>query len=557
MFPARSDFSSPAAYSAWWYVNVGGGRRRVCSTDGSNLVGDLTDFFRQLRWEWGSPDGNVTVARMGRVAPTDMPPIITGGLRPPPIPAELAAELRASAQAMLSQFAQRITYRWYDVYLRGLRLIPGTPYFPSLERFTNMPRTVAIQALVQDPAAYLSELQRYMSLDAATVRGMSDVVRRPVLTLGLQQAAYMDELAALPFSAGFQSRGILQLMRQLASRDIDAIAAVAGPGGAAERIAEQAVARQAAEQAAAEARAAVLAEEAAIARAINADARALAAAEGRAIATALISLQSLGRLGRFLRGVSAGFAIDMPRSGWAFDPREFSTDARWDGTFQSAITAFFRVLLGGPSVFSREAYENQSRTMSWMHDLPLAWRTVYQQLVDDYNNRSVSITSVYVATWILSNVRSLDATWRASITDPRQARGFVGLDDIGIPADAAMPPWNTPLRSACGICPTTCGYDPNPTAQPTGILPPAATRTLQINESSIRLSLSDTAPDPMQSPMDGGVVASMMAKDLPVSPSGTSPWVIVGAAATVAGVAYLAIRYWPRRPAATTTWPRR
>lgn len=190
MFPARSDFAAPGAYSAWWYQREGAGRRRVCATDGGNLVGDLTDFFRQMRWEWGSPDGNVPYARTVRIAHGDMPPIITGGVRPLPIPAELAAELRASAQAMLSQFAQRITYRWYDVYLRGLRLIPGAPYFPSLERFTNMPRTTVIQALSQDPAAYLSELQRYMGLDAATVRTMSPAVRQPVATLVLRQAAW-------------------------------------------------------------------------------------------------------------------------------------------------------------------------------------------------------------------------------------------------------------------------------------------------------------------------------------------------------------------------------
>jgi len=546
-FPQRSDFASAGAYAAWWYVREGAGRRTVCSTDGGALVSDLTALFRQMRWEWGSPDGTFSVSRQGRVAPTDMPPIITGGVRPPPIPAQLAAELRASVQSMVDQFAQRVAYRWYEIYLRGLRLIPGAPNFPSLDRFGGMPRSVVVQALNQDPVAYLSELQRYMERDAATVRTMSRAVRSPVASLMLGQATYVDEIARSPSWMGIRVRGGALLQERATAAYRDTIAGTAVQGGTADlAAAEQEAARQVAEQAAA--RAAVAAEEASIARALASEAPAVAAGEGRAIARALTSLNSLGRLGRFLRGFSAGFAIDMPRSGWAFAPNELSTDARWDAVFQSALVAYLRVSLGGATIFSTDADENLARTANWIHDLPAEWRIVYLQMVDDYNNRRVSITSVYIAVWLLSNVHTLHEEYVYFITDPRQVRGFVGLADVGVPTDAVMPPWNTPLASSCLICPLVCALDATPTQAPTSILPAAAVGAQRINDAQIRISLAD----PPDSGDSTSVPTSAVAKGAEAQTPTRSPWWIAGSVLAIGAGGYLIWQGYraPARPTA-------
>lgn len=273
--------------------------------------------------------------------------------------------------------------------------------------------------------------------------------------------------------------------------------------------------------------------------------RAVAQVEARALAgeveaagLAVARLGWLGRMRGFFRGMAGGFAVDMPRAGWAFSGAELASDIRWDGVFQSALAAYLRVTLGGSSVFSPDPDENLRLTLAWWHGLSPAWNAVYSQMVDDYNNHSVSITSVYVAAWMLSNVNSLHAEWRAFITDPRQARGFVGLDDVGVPTNAVMPPWNTPLRSACIVCPLNCSYDNTATTQPTSILPAGGAQ--RIGESSIRISLSDGP---------GGfglsdVPASAVAK---ADGSTRSPLWIIASAAAVAFGGYLILRPkgWP------------
>lgn len=539
MFPARSSFADATAYSAWWYKTIGGGRRQVCSTDGGSLVWDLTTLFRQMRWVWGSPDGIYAPTRLIRVVAGDLPPIMTGVLRPLPVPAALAEELLVSAEAVLRQFGERVTQRWYEGYLRGLRLIPEAQYFPSLRHFTNMPRATAVRALAQDASTYMYELQRYMNLDVEAARGMSRVVREQVVRLGLGQTAYMEELAAMPMLSSLSRAATQRAEQMLAHWSVQALTDMVENSPVAQQIAEAVVARERAAARTA-ARAAIAAEEAAIARAIASDARAVAAAEGRAIATGLMSLSSLGRLGRFMRGFSAGFALDMPRSAWAFDTTELSTDARWDGVFQSALIAYLRVSLGGAPVFSHDVDENLNRTSSWMRNLSPEWRAVYMQMVDDYNAHRVSITSLYIAAWLRSNVATLDASWRAFVTDPRQVRGFVGLSDIGMPADVVPPPWNRPLASACLICPLQCAEDAtNRPMVPTGILP-AGTGSLRINDAQIRISLAD----PPGSGDSSSVLTSAMAKDGATAERSTL-W-IVGSLAAVAAGGYLVWTGWQR-----------